>query len=157
MTEEIQESGKQEVEKSKRKWFFTLLLVLTLINCLIGFLVSFGLLFKIAFIDIFTMTPVIDTAIAEGKSGTAGFHLVKILVLLGVVWGTIKMWKLKKSGFFIYLAMQIAILVLPYVFLIHLGFWYIFVNSAVNLVFLVLFIMLYTLQLEKMNKKTAYK
>jgi hypothetical protein len=138
-------------EKRKKKWFFTLLLILTFLNCIIGAIVSLCLLLKIAFIDVFSTTPVIDMVIAEGKASGALYHLVKIVVIMGVFWGTLKMWKLQKAGFFIYLIMQLVLLVLPFAFLSGLGFWYIFVNSVINLIFLILFIMLYTLQLDKMK------
>jgi hypothetical protein len=150
----------QQIEKKRRKWFFTLLLSLTFLNCLIGIVMSFGLLFKIAFVDLFSTTPVLDTVLAEDKSGNAAYLLLKILILIGVAWGAIKMWKLKRIGFFIYLIMQMALLVIPFAFLSHLGFWYIVVNSFINLIFLVFFIMLYTLQLGKMEtgkKSTQHK
>jgi hypothetical protein len=154
------EKDDQQIEKKRRKWFFTLLLILTFLNCLIGIVISFGLLFKIAFVDLFSTTPVLDTVLAEDKSGNAVYLLLKILILIGVAWGAIKMWNLKRIGFFIYLIMQIALLVIPFVFLSHLGFWYIVVNSFINLIFLVFFIMLYTLQLGKMEagkKSTHHK
>ncbi len=138
-------------EKKKKKWFFSLLLILTFLNCIIGIFVSLCLLFKIAFIEVFSTTPVIDMVIAEGKASGVFYHLLKVIITIGVFWGTLKMWKLKKSGFYIYLVTQLLILVLPFVFISGLGFWYIFVNSIINLIFLVLFIMLYTLQLDKME------
>lgn len=77
------------------------------------------------------------------KGLTWAYLIVGFLTTLVGLWGVIKMWKLEKQGFFIYAGCSVASMVMG---MVYSGF------STMALVFPILFIGLYYMNLKAMTK-----
>lgn len=139
------------VRLRKRSVFFTILLIMTFAGSGIGFILSILMFFQAQLSDFLNTLPILDAIIQEDMFGNILYIILKALAFAGSFIGAILMWKLKKKGFFFYLIFQILLLVLPFVFLIELGWAYLFVRMLINLIFTLLFIMLYSFQLKNLE------
>lgn len=90
--------------------------------------------------------PVIDSIIIEDTHGSNSYLLVKLLLCASTLTAAALMWKRRKGGLYVYLASQLALLIVPVVFLTHLGFNYLSVKFIIDSVFTALFMSLYIFQ-----------
>jgi hypothetical protein len=99
----------------------------------------------------FRTLPVFDTILLEDASGNWIYIVLKVVLFAGSITGVAFMWKLKRVGFWFYLASQVVLLVIPFLFLNKLGFAYIGVRFIMNVIFTLFFIMLYGIQLKRLG------
>ena len=75
--------------------------------------------------------------------------LLSVVLYIIALFGVINMWQLKKRGFYLYTGAKIFILLIPVIFL---GFnFFSFIAVTVNGLFVMLFIILYAVNLKHMN------
>ena len=135
MEETTQETTQpiEQVEVKKRPAFLTVLCILTFIGSGLSLLMYVLLVAAAGFIASYMESL--------GMGGMIGEESWKVIVVLiaaaASLYGAIMMWKLKKLGFYIYIAAQIIALAL--------GF------SVMGLIFTALFIILYFLNFKHME------
>ncbi|MEI6124014.1 MAG: hypothetical protein WCQ95_10355 [Bacteroidota bacterium] len=95
--------------------------------------------------------PVIDVIIDEGLHGNSLFFLLEILLHFAAIFSITLLIRMRRAGFYSYLAVQTALLALPFLSLRSLGISYLFMSLAVSLIFSLLFIFLFALYLKKMR------
>ena len=130
MTEEI-------TEAEARPTFLSVLCVLTFIGSGLG--VLFGLLLTLGLGTMLAAIPGMEAALG---GGTAYFAIGTVLAAASL-YGAIQMWKLQKMGFFIYAGASALGVIAPLLF--GLPF------STMGLIFPILFIILYYLNVKHMN------
>ena len=75
--------------------------------------------------------------------------LLAVVLYVIALFGVINMWQLKKTGFYLYTGAKIFILLIPFMFL---GFnFFSYLAFAINGFFVLLFIILYAVNLKHMN------
>lgn len=129
-------------ESGKRPTFLTVLCILTWINSGLGALV-------------FLLLTVAAGVIAEALSSIPGmdgfaeagiaFFALMLLLSVGNIVGAAMMWKLKKTGFYIYAACNVIAFILPMILIEGWPF------SIMGLFWVALFITLYGLNLKHLK------
>lgn len=153
-------------EASKRPTFLTVLCILTWVGCgisiIMGFLGFLAAKAASAFVGAATdmaaaatdgMTAEGEAAVKAMNSGMTNIYIYIIGVVVAALlclFGSIQMWKLKKTGFFIYVAGQVIGLAIPFIFPIG-GTSSGMMSGAVGMIFPVLFIVLYGLNLKHLK------
>lgn len=135
------ENTTMEAGTAKRPGLLSVLCILTFIGSGLGILVY--LLLAVAAGTLGAMLadiPGLGSMIAGG--GIAIFASGLILALASF-FGALKMWKLKKMGFYIYTIAQVLMLIVPVIFGVPF--------SVMGAVFTALFIVLYGLNLKHMS------
>ena len=151
------EQAPQEVKKTERPTFLTVLCILSYIGVGIAVITSLvaitagkaGSMFMNAAKDIEGMeTSGMETASKGLKyaSTVSGVSLISALVVLV---GVIMMWKLKKTGYYIYIVGEIAPVIASFLLIGMAGFFGGFM-AMIGLIFPVLFIILYGLNVKHM-------
>jgi hypothetical protein len=92
---------------------------------------------------LFSNIPVLDSIITEDTHGNNFYLLTKPVLYALSIAGAAVMWTLRSSGFYMYLGAQLVLLAFPFIFLTHLGIKYLLVKFFIDLIFSVLFILLY--------------
>jgi hypothetical protein len=98
---------------------------------------------------LFSNIPVLDSIITEDTHGNNFYLLTKPVLYALSIAGAAVMWTLRSSGFYMYLGAQLALLVVPFIFLTHLGLNYLLVKFFIDPIFTALFIMLYAFQIHR--------
>ncbi|UCG27112.1 MAG: hypothetical protein JSV24_09065 [Bacteroidales bacterium] len=130
---EAPEQPQQEVAKKERPTFLTVLCILSFIGSGLS-----SLMFLIAVVaagvimDFLTGLP----GMSELSAGGSGFFLVSLLLALGSLFGAILMWKLKKTGFYLYSASNILAIFVPVIFAAGGIAWF---GVLITVVFIVLY------------------
>jgi len=99
-------------EVQKRPTFLTVLCILTFIGS--GFSTAIYLIALVAFSAI---SGVLDSVPGMGAMGDAGIAIFAVFFVLAFLslFGAIMMWKLKKTGFYLYSIANIIALILPFI------------------------------------------
>jgi hypothetical protein len=135
------ENATNEVAKAKRPGLVTVLCILTFIGSGLGTLVYLLLLIAAGSLGaMLADIPGVGSMIAGGGMAIFGASFVLSFASL---FGAIKMWGMKKMGFFIYAIAQVLLLILP----LFLGVPF----TIMPLVFTALFIVLYGINLKHMS------
>lgn len=132
-----EETTQATAEAGKRPGFLTVLCILTFIGSGLGTL--FMLLATVGMGALMESIPGMGAAMG---GGTAYFAVGTVLAAASL-FGAIQMWKLKKTGFFIYAGANVVGIIMPLIF--GMGF------SAMGAVFPILFIVLYYLNVKHMS------
>jgi len=98
--------------------------------------------------------PVIDIVAEELKHGSIFFYLFNISIHLYCIFAVVLIAKRLKGGFLYYVVSQVALLVLPWLFLMSLGVNYLLMLTGISLIFSLFFIMLFALYLPKKEKRS---
>jgi len=131
----------QAIEEKKRPSLLAVLCILTFIANGLGILIY--LLLTVAFGAFSTMLSGIPGLGAMIASGGIALFASSLIISVATLFGAIKMWQMKKMGFFIYVGAQVIGLIVPIIF--GLGF------SFVGFIFTALFVVLYGLNLKHME------
>lgn len=129
-------------EQAKRPTFLTVLCILTFISSGLGTLLY--LLATIAFGVVSGMLESIPGGEMMADAGMA-FFAVYFILSAASLFGAIMMWKLKKTGFYLYTGANVIAFFLPMVMLEGAGF------NVMGFVFLAAFIVMYGLNLKHMS------
>lgn len=99
-------------EVKSRPKFLTVLCILTFIGSGLA-----TLLYLIALIAFGAISGVLDSVPGMGAMGDAGMAIFAVFFVLAFLslFGAIMMWKLKKTGFYLYTLANIILLILPFV------------------------------------------
>jgi hypothetical protein len=135
----------------KRTVWFSILLILSYAGGVTGLLIAVVSAVGGQVETFFKTLPVFDTILLEDSTGNWFYLLLKILLFAGSLTAVTFMWKLKRIGYWLYISVQIILLVIPFLFLNKLGFAYISVRFIMNTIFTLLFIMLYSVQLKRLS------
>lgn len=156
---ETVEQPQQEPAKNERPTFLTVLCILSFIG--VGFAIISGL------ISLFAGSAgsmIMDAAESlEGYEEVPGMDLVEssmdyastlgivsIVAALVVLWGVIWMWNLKKTGYFIYIIGELTPVIVSFI-LVGFGSFLGGFMAMIGLIFPVLFIILYGLNVKHMS------
>lgn len=130
-------------ETAKRPVFLTVLCILSFIAA------GLGILGYITAITAMSVVSSIDTTGLEGMTYTGpsigltwAYVIVGFVTVLVSLFGVIKMWKLKKMGFYLYVGASVVSMIMG---IIYSGF------GVMGVIFPVLFIVLYGLNLKHMK------
>jgi hypothetical protein len=96
--------------------------------------------------------PVIDTIIEEGQHGNYVYLMIRIALHAFCMYAVLLIFKMKRRGFFYFIGAQIILLLIPYLFLMSLGFSYLLISTGVSSIFSFFLIMLFSLYLPHMSK-----
>ena len=88
-------------------------------------------------------------AITKLMANITGIYITIVLLSVVALLGVIMMWQLKKAGFYLYAAARVLLILVPFVF-IGYNLISILIFSS-GLIFAVLFIVLYSLNLKEMS------
>ncbi len=139
MSEETttQQENVTTANANQRPTFLTVLCILTFIGSGLGILGSLFL--------VLGMGAILGALGSLGGAATGGtaYAVIGLILSIASLVGAIQMWKLKKTGFYIYTAANVIGILLPVFF--GLGF------SAIGAIIPVLFIVLYGLNLKHMK------
>ncbi len=134
-------------EQKKRPVFLTVLCILTFIGSGLGVLGgAIGLVAAGAATSL-SKIPMLGPALATAASFGIVYTLINLVLAAASLYGAIMMWKLKKTGFWIYLVAQVAMLIVPVFFMGIAGL----VGSVLGLVFTAAFIIMYAINLKAME------
>jgi hypothetical protein len=145
---------KIEEKNSKRTGFLYILCALSIISNLLISLVLFVLLSGTKSMIVLESIPLIDVITDELKSGSTLFYLIKISIHLFCIFSVVLIAKKLKKGFAFYVLCQAILLILPWIFLLRLGWGYLLMNTAISLIFSLFFIMLFALYLPRKQKNS---
>lgn len=137
-TTQSTETAAPAAEAGKRPAFLTVLCILTFIGSGLG-----TLFFLLATVGMGALLEMIPGLGAAGGAGGTAFFGISTVIAAASLFGAIQMWKLKKTGFFIYAGANVLGIIMPLFF--GMGF------SAAGAVIPVLFIVLYYLNVKHMN------
>jgi len=153
------EQAPQEVEKQERPTFLTVLCILSYIGVGIAVISSLialtagkaGSMFMNAAKDVegIENAPGMETA-SKGLQYATTISAISLISALVVLVGVIMMWKLKKTGFWIYIVGEIAPVIASFL-LIGLSGFFGGAMAMIGLIFPVLFIILYGLNVKYMS------
>ncbi len=130
----------EQVQEKKRSGLLTTLLVLTFIS---SGLATLGSLFgAVAFGTLAGMIENVPGMEAIAGAGT-GYFIVSLVLSGASLFGAIKMWGLKKMGFYIYTIAQVLMIIVPLFFSMPF--------SAFSTIITALFIVLYFINLKHMD------
>ncbi|MFA6923168.1 MAG: hypothetical protein WC223_02845 [Bacteroidales bacterium] len=105
-------------ELKKRPVLLSLLCIFTIIgNCIMILSGLFSLL-ALKLVNYFSILPVHNEFISYILSGGSVFAITSIVLCFFTIIGTIKMWNLRKMGFYLYLISKIAFILTPFIFLV---------------------------------------
>ncbi|HOY30837.1 MAG TPA: hypothetical protein PKW80_03060 [Bacteroidales bacterium] len=127
--------------------FLYLLCFLSVISNVISVIVSVILLSGSKAGCFLNSLPVIDIMAEELKHGSVLCHLLKIGLHLLCIFAVVLMGKRLKKGFVLYVCCQLALLAIPWIFLLQLGTGYLLMSTSISLIFALFFIMLFSLYL----------
>ncbi len=89
------------------------------------------------------------SAVHKAMEYATTMAILSVVLYLIALLGVIYMWQLKKSGFYLYTGAKIFIVLIPFIFL---GFNFLtYIALVVNGLFVLLFIILYAVNLKHMN------
>lgn len=151
------EQAPQEVTKAKRPTFLTVLCILSYIGVGLAVITSLvaltagkaGSMFMNAAKDMEGMeAPGMETA-SKGLQYASSVSAISLISALVVLVGVIMMWKLKKTGYYIYIVGEIAPVIASFLLIGMSGFFGGFM-AMIGLIFPVLFIILYGLNVKHM-------
>lgn len=134
-------------DQNKRPTFLTVLCILTFIGS--GFGVLGGLIGLVATgaATALAKIPMLGPALTAAASFGIVYTLINLILAAASLYGAIMMWKLKKTGFWIYVAAQVLMLIVPVFFVGIAGL----LGSAIGLIFTAAFIIMYALNLKAMK------
>ncbi len=137
MSEETttQQENVAPANANQRPTFLTVLCILTFIGSGLGVLGSLLL--------VLGMGALLGSFGGVMAGAGTAYAIIGLILSVASLFGAIQMWKLKKTGFYIYTAANVVGIVLPVFF--GLGF------SAIGAIIPVLFIVLYGLNLKHMQ------
>ncbi len=128
--------------KAARPTLLTVLCILTFIGSGLSVL-----LYLLATLMFGVMAEVLTSIPGMGAIADGGMILFIVMFVLAFVslFGAIKMWGLKKIGFYLYTAAQILMIIVPFILIPGLPV------AVLSIVFTILFIVLYGLNLKVMS------
>lgn len=147
-----------------RPTFITVLCILTWVGCGIGIVMSI-----LAFVAAKAASGMVGMAndmaaaagegmTSEGAAAVAAMNtgMTNVYIQLGggiigallCLFGSLQMWKLKKSGFYVYVAGQLFAILIPFIFPIMAGMGGM---GVVGMIFPIVFIVLYGINLKHMH------
>ncbi|MBN2613751.1 MAG: hypothetical protein JXB00_19495 [Bacteroidales bacterium] len=88
-------------------------------------------------------------AITKLLENISGIYITIVLLSVVALLGVIMMWQLKKTGFYLYAAARVLIILVPFIFIGYNLISIVWFSSG--LIFAVLFIILYALNLKEMS------
>jgi len=101
----------QKTETQKRPAFLTVLCILTFVGKGLSLI-----LFLIAIIAFGTISSFLGKIPLIGEGTGVVYFILNFIICLAALYGAIQMWKLKKMGFYIYLAAIVIGYILPMFF-----------------------------------------
>jgi len=154
------------VQENKRPTFLTVLCILTFVGVGISIVTSIISMLTVsaasAMLDTATsmanatgteMDNVTNTAVSAAnslaKNGMIYYILLIVLALVCLV-GAVMMWKMKKTGFYIYVVGELAPVILPFIFFGGFGILGGFA-MVLGLIFPIAFIIMYGLNLKHLS------
>jgi hypothetical protein len=144
LTEQTATSGKRHV-------WLRFLLIITFAGIVVDLIIMAASAAGAGLYEFILTVPIADTLLIEDSICGWIYLLVKFILLAALFTGTLYMWLLKRRGFWIYAISQLALLLIPFVFLSGFGTNYLLVRLLVNTIFTLLFILLYAMQLKNMH------
>jgi hypothetical protein len=144
-------SAEQTLPIRKRSAWFSFIIILTFIGSGTGLLIAIASLIGGQFSAIFLKIPVLDAILLDDLYGSWLYILIKMLLYASSLTGAIFMWKMKRKGFWFYLATQALLLIVPFIFLVKPGIAYLIDRLFVNAIFTLFFVILFALQLKNMD------
>ena len=158
------EENNSGAEAPKRPTFITVLCILTWVGCGIGIVMSVlafvaakaasgmvGMANDMAAAAGEGMTAEGSAAVAAMNSGMTNVYISLAGGLIGSVLcllGSLQMWKLKKMGFYVYVAGQVIAMAIPFIFPVMAGMGGM---GVVGMIFPIVFIVLYGINLKHMH------
>lgn len=127
---------------SDRTPFLTALCILTFIGSTVGFIGYFSV--SIFYEDAVILINKYSSVSDAGSLSPIFFTLLMFFHAVSLT-GAIRMWKLHRDGYFLYMAAQVAILFLPVLWINSNSF------SSTNAIVTGIFILGYTLNYKKLN------
>jgi hypothetical protein len=157
---ETVEQPPQEPEKKERPTFLTVLCILSFIGIGIAVISNLISLFATsagsAIMDAATETleeyqdiPGMDM-VESAVDYASTLAIINIIAALVCLWGVIWMWNLKKTGYYIYVVAELAPVIISFI-LVGLGSFLGGFLALVGLIFPVLFVILYGLNVKHMS------
>ncbi len=137
--------------RTKRPAGLIILLILSTFNTAGGALLGFVQVLAGEEMIRHLSLPFLDTIMHEDAAGNTFYLIVKMILYAVIAAGLVLMFRLRKSGFFLYLSAEVLMLGLPFLFLTKLGVSYLLVRLLVNTIFTLFFLMMYSLYLKKMK------
>ncbi|MDD5569582.1 MAG: hypothetical protein PHD97_00325 [Bacteroidales bacterium] len=105
-------------ELKKRPLLLSVLCVLTILgNCIMILSGLFSLL-ALKIVYYFSIFPIQNELVSYILSGGSVFAITSIFLCFFTIAGTIKMWNLRKMGFYLYLISKAAFILTPFIFLV---------------------------------------
>ena len=144
------EEETKEAKPNRHIFLWVLGIISAIANALI-IVINVLLLFGTPAINFVLKIPVLDTLTEEELHGNAFYFLIRIIIHGFVIYTLNIILRLKRRGFFYYLGAQIALLILPFIFLTSLGIPYLLISFGVSSIFSFFFIMLFSLYIPKMT------
>jgi hypothetical protein len=136
--------------KRKRHWLLPVLCIMTCIGSGFGLLISVLSLIDIQLIKFVIQIPSYTSVATNIADAHFSYSLVKILLFSLSIAGAYYMLKLKKRGFFMYVAAQLLLPLISFVFLPY-PLFQIFTIVIPEFIFAFAFIALYALHLGSMK------
>jgi hypothetical protein len=147
MDEEIKE------KTSGRPVFLYILCVLSVLSNFFSIIISILLLIGGKTNSFLETIPVIDIITEEIKHGNFIYYIIKITVHLFCIFAVLLLARKLRKGFIFYIVSQAILLIIPWIFLLSLGMYYLLMSTVISLIFSLFFIMLFALYLPKKAKQ----
>jgi hypothetical protein len=138
--------------KPKRYVFLYILCILSFLANLILIFINIFLLSGSSFMNRLVKIPIIDTITEEELHGNYIYFFIKIIIHAFCIYAVSLIMQMKRRGFFYYLGAQLILLLIPFLFLMSLGFSYLLISTGVSSVFSFFFIMLFSLYIPRMTQ-----
>jgi hypothetical protein len=138
--------------KPKRYVFLFIIGAFSILFNLALIIINLFLLSGSSFVYWLIKVPIIDTITGEELHGNYIYFLLKIAIHTFCIYTIILILLMKRRGFFYYLGVQLALLAVPFLFLMSLGFSYLLINMGVSAIFSIFFIMLFSLYIPRISK-----
>jgi hypothetical protein len=139
-------------KKPKRYAFLFIIGALSILSNGVIIIINLLLLSGSSFVNWLVKVPIIDTITEEELHGNFIYFLIKIAIHTFCIYTIILILLLKRRGFFYYLASQLVLLLIPFLFLMSLGFSYLLISAGVSSIFSVFFILLFSLYIPHMRR-----
>jgi hypothetical protein len=142
----------EETDTRIRRPIFLLIIgIISIFSNSVSILINAFLLFGIDANNFLLKIPVTDVITEEGLHGNILFFILEIALHATVIFSVILLLKMQRKGFYIYIGIQAALLILPLLFLGSLGMSYLIMSQVFSLIFCLLFVFLYWMYLPKMK------
>ena len=144
-------AAEKAIPARKRTSWLSFLIILSMVSSGVELIIGFASLIGGRFSGMFLKVPVLDAILLDNLYGNGLYISVKIILFALSLTGVIFMWKLKRLGFWFYLAAQVLLLIIPFILLTKPGIAYLLERLTVNVIFVLFFVILYSLQLKNMD------